>query len=69
MTIDDVLTVSEAAKGWGLSAVAVKKACSGQPGYPPLFKEGECRKTERVWLITRAGMERVYGPQKFEINT
>ena len=37
----------------------------GQKGLPPRFKEGEeFRKSGRTWLITKAGMERLYGPEK-----
>ncbi len=61
MTIDDVLTASEAAKMYGLDESTLRRACAGQKGYPPRFTDAECRKSGRVWLITKAGMERVYG--------
>jgi len=61
MTINDVLTASEAAKMYGLDESTLRRACTGQKGYPPRFTDEECRKSGRVWLITRAGMERVYG--------
>ncbi len=62
--IDEVMTTTEAAGLWGLSAITVKQACSGQKGLPPRFKEGEFRKSGRTWLVTRAGMERLYGKEK-----
>ena len=61
MTINDVLTASEAAKMYGLDESTLRRACTGQKGYPPRFTDEECRKSGRIWLITRAGMERVYG--------
>lgn len=65
MVIDDVMATAEAAVRWGLSHETIKKACAGQKGLPPRFKEGEFRKSgERTWLVTRQGMERLYGPEK-----
>ncbi len=60
----DVMTTAEAAERWGLSAITLKQACSGQKGLPPRFKEEEFRKSGRTWLVTRAGMERLYGKEK-----
>ena len=49
--IDEVMTTAEAAERWGISAITVKQACSGQKGLPPRFKEGEeFRKSGRTWL-------------------
>mgnify|MGYP005902356339 CR=1 FL=1 len=62
--IDNVMTTAEAAKRWGVSAITVKQACSGQKGLPPRFKKGEFRKSGTIWLVTRKGMERLYGPEK-----
>jgi hypothetical protein len=59
--IDEVMTTTEAAERWKVSVVAIKKACSGQRGYPPRFTSEECRKSGHIWLVTRTGMERVYG--------
>lgn len=67
MTINDVMTTAEAAERWGVSIEAVKKSCQGQKGNPPRFTEEECRKSgPRVWLVTRAGMERLYGKENSE---
>uniref|UniRef100_UPI00338EA03E helix-turn-helix domain-containing protein n=1 Tax=uncultured Allisonella sp. TaxID=339338 RepID=UPI00338EA03E len=64
MTIKDVMTAGEAAKLWGIKVDTLQKACSGQKGYPPRLTEEECRKSGRDWLVTRQGMERLYGPEK-----
>ena len=66
MTIDDVMTATEAAEIWGLNPSTLKKACTGQKGYPPRFTADECRKSENIWLVTRAGMERLYGKRNKE---
>lgn len=62
--IDEVMTTSEAAERWGLSIETIKKSCQGQKGLPPRFIEGEFRKSGRLWLVTRAGMERLYGEER-----
>ncbi len=64
--IDEVMTTAEAAERWEISAITVKQACSGQKGLPPRFKESEefRSKSGRTWLVTKAGMERLYGKEK-----
>lgn len=61
MKLDDIMTTKEASEIWGLSQVTIKKACTGQKGYPPKFTENECKKSGGTWLITKQGMTRVYG--------
>lgn len=63
MTIDDIFTTKEASELWGISQETVKKACTGQRNLPPRFTEDECRKSGGAWLVTRQGMERVYGKE------
>lgn len=58
----EVMTTKEAAELWGKSQVAVKHLCTGIQGRPPRLQEGaECRKSGGTWLVTRQGMERIYG--------
>lgn len=61
--IDEVMTTPEAAERWGLSVETVKKACQGQKGNAPRFQPNEFRKSASAWLVTRAGMERLYGKE------
>lgn len=61
MTIDDVYTASEAAKEWGVAQVTVIQACSGYKGRPARLTPKECRKSGGTWLVTRAGMQRLFG--------
>lgn len=52
----DVLTCPEAAKQWGITEDKVKRyARDGK------FTEEEARRSGKYWLITRQGMERVFG--------
>lgn len=63
MNFEDVMTTTEAAKRWGLSPTTVKLYCLGTKTQPSKFKKGEFRKSENAWLVTKAGMERVFGPE------
>lgn len=59
--LDNVYTISEASDLWEIPHMTLKSACAGQRGCPPRFKPWEMRKSGRVYLVTRAGMERLYG--------
>ncbi|WP_296331270.1 helix-turn-helix domain-containing protein [uncultured Acidaminococcus sp.] len=60
--LEEVMTAAEAAEKWGLNARTIQQSCTGYKGAPPRFNEKEARKAGRIWLVTRAGMERLYGP-------
>ena len=60
----EVMTTKEAAARWGKEHSSVKHLCTGVQGRPPRLTDEECRKSGGTWLITRAGMERVYGEEK-----
>lgn len=68
MKFEDVMTSAEAAERWGISPVTVKQACSGQRNTPPRFTSDECRKSKGTWLVSRQGMERVYGNMKIRMT-
>ena len=55
----DVLSCPEAAKAWGISETKVKRYC-GEGKFLP----NEARQTGKYWIITRQGMERVFGQNK-----
>ena len=59
MKLDDVMTTQEAAELWNVTADALKQNCRGRVKNG--FKEGEFRKSGKMWLVTRQGMERLYG--------
>lgn len=54
--INDVMILSEAAELWGMTEGALRKAIAFNR-----FRSEEFRKSGRITLITRNGMERVYG--------
>ncbi|SHN84733.1 helix-turn-helix domain-containing protein [Desulfitobacterium chlororespirans] len=59
--LDDVFTAAEAAALWGLDESTVKKAClQGR------FRHYEAKKSGWPWLVTRQGMERLYGSKHSE---
>jgi len=58
-----VMTASEAAERWGKSDITIRHACTGYVKAPPRFKEGEFRRSGKIWLITVDGMTRVFGPE------
>lgn len=53
---DDIITSAQAAELWGKDESTIKKACQNGRFLPHEF-----RKKGRDWLVTRAGMERLYG--------
>ena len=63
MNLQDIMTAKEAAERWGKAEITIRQACSGYKKAPPRFKEDEFRKSGATWLITRQGMERVFGEE------
>jgi hypothetical protein len=56
--LKQVMTFPEACKRWNLGESTLRKAAlSGR------FLENEARKSGKSWLVTRAGMERLYGKE------
>lgn len=62
--LDEVMTISEASEHYGVPVTTIKSACAGQKGNLPAFTEYECRKSGKTWLVTKAGMDRLYGGHK-----
>ena len=56
------MSASEAAALWGKAPITVQQACKGYGNIPPRMKPTEARKSGKTWLVTRTGMERVFGP-------
>ena len=67
MTVDDVMTTLEAGERWGVTPNSLKQNCQGRVKNG--FKENEFRTSGRTWLVTRAGMERLYGKEKEQLGT
>ena len=55
MNIKDVMTVSEATSLWQLGESTIRKSIERGN-----FTNNEFRKSKGTWLVTRAGMERVF---------
>ena len=59
INFEDVMTTQEASERYHRTAHTIKQACdSGR------LTDDECRKSGGVWLITREGMERLYGKEQ-----
>lgn len=61
--LQEVMTASEVAVLWGKAPITVQQACKGYAKIPPRMKHTESRKAGKTWLVTKTGMERVFGPQ------
>lgn len=60
MKLEDVMTTQEAGERWGIPADSIKQCCLKR--YPnKQFTDDEARKSGKNWLVTRQGMERLYG--------
>ncbi len=59
--LHEVMTATEAVIRWSIAIRTIQQACTGYRGGKPRFTSAEARKTGRIWLVTRADMERVYG--------
>ena len=59
--LDDIMTTQEAAGRWGVTADSLKQNCIGRVKNG--FKDGEFKKSGKMWLVTRQGMERLYGKE------
>ena len=63
--LDDIMTTQEAAERWNVTADSLKQNCRGRVKNG--FKEGEFKKSGKMWLVTRQGMERIYGKEKINL--
>ncbi|WP_276901439.1 helix-turn-helix domain-containing protein [Dialister micraerophilus] len=61
MNIDDVMTTQEASERWNVTANALCQVCLGRTKKG--FLRGEFKKSGKNWLVTRQGMERLYGKE------
>ena len=59
--LDDIMTTQEAAERWKVTADSLKQNFRGRVKNG--FKEGEFKKSGKMWLVTRQGMERLYGKE------
>ena len=54
MKLEDVMTTGKAVELWGKSPISIKQLCTGVQGREPRLKiDVECRKSGKIWLVTR----------------
>lgn len=63
MNLDDVMTTQEAGERWNVPADSIKQCCLKRYAKKQ-FTDNEARKSGKNWLVTRQGMERLYGKEK-----
>ncbi|MBS6627267.1 MAG: hypothetical protein KH274_07335 [Veillonella sp. oral taxon 780] len=63
MKLEDVMTTQEAGERWGIPADSIKQCCLKRYANKQ-FTDEECRKSGKSWLVTVAGMSRLYGVEK-----
>lgn len=56
ITLSDVLSCPRAAEQWGVNVETLKRYCRQGK-----FSTNEAVKLDKNWLITRQGMERLFG--------
>lgn len=62
--LNQVMSPAEAAERWGVAPITVRQACSGYKKSAPRFRPDEARQSGSSWIITVAGMNRVFGSEK-----
>lgn len=60
--LDDVMTTQEAGERWNVPADSIKQCCLKRYANKQ-FTDDEARKSGKNWLVTRQGMERLYGEE------
>lgn len=62
MKLEDVMTTQEAGERWNVPADSIKQCCLKRYANKQ-FTDDEARKSGKNWLVTRQGMERLYGKE------
>lgn len=64
---DEPFLVPDAAKCWGVSEYRIRNAIRGNAGRPPKFRWDEVKRiNQREFIVTRKGMNRLFGKQVAE---
>lgn len=67
MKLEDVMTTQEAGERWNVPADSIKQCCLKRYANKQ-FTDDEARKSGKNWLVTRQGMERLYGKEEYTIE-
>lgn len=67
MKLADVMTTQEAGERWYVPADSIKQCCLKRYANKQ-FTDNEARKSGKNWLVTRQGMERLYGKEEKTIQ-
>jgi len=66
--LNNIYTAAEAAILWGLEESTVRRACWEKRFKPGIEARKSPPKDRGIWLVTRKGMERLYGKRKDDIK-
>lgn len=64
--LNEVMTATEAANRWHMASITIRQACTGYKKADARFTTDEARRSGATWLVTKAGMTRVFGPEPTE---
>jgi hypothetical protein len=66
--LNNIYTAAEAAILWELEESTVRRACWEERLRPGIETRKSPPKDRGIWLVTREGMERLYGKRKDDIK-
>lgn len=58
--MDNIYTLKKAAEKWGVNLPTLTKHAKGDKGTVPLLFHSEANNASGTWLVTAAGMDRIY---------
>ena len=61
--LKNIFTISEVSALWGISKFTVASNTKVNRGFPPRFRKNEMRRSGKTVLLTREGVDRLFGPQ------
>lgn len=64
MKLDDVYTLSEAAKEWGISSTNLRNALNRFGRFDRQIEKRTAKKSCGTWLVTGEAMKEVFGPKR-----
>ncbi|MCP8970553.1 helix-turn-helix domain-containing protein [Ectobacillus ponti] len=64
MNLDEVYSLQEAGKLWGVSDSNLRNALGKFRRFEKQISEGTAKKSGGTWIVTKQAMEEVFGPMK-----
>lgn len=64
MDLNEVYTLSEAAKAWGISSTNLRNSLNRFGRFDRQIEKGTVKKSCGTWIVTSQAMREVFGPKK-----